>query len=189
MRGRARLVLVLALASGWTSGCSGGCRSKSKAKADESPAREAAGEVAPPAGGKQVPGEVRASLKKLYDGARAYYQAPPANAAQERTFPATIAMTPEAGACCKQADRTCQPDAAAWEAPTWRALAFSMDGPHQYSYEFTSTGAGKSARFVIRATGDLDCDGTFATFEVTGFPDKSGNVSPHAPIQIGRPDE
>jgi hypothetical protein len=114
--------------------------------------------------------EARQFVKKMYDGARAYYMDPGMAggltplAAQFLT--ATSAMTPPAGSCCKGNDGKCQPSAALWSDPVWVALQFSVDDPHYYSYQYETSDPLKS--FVVRATGDIDCDGKYSTFELRG---------------------
>lgn len=66
-------------------------------------------------------------------------------------------------ACCELGG-TCDPDPRTWAAPGWRALAFSIDGPYRYTYEYAPDPSGTSA--VVRAVGDLDCDGTSGTYEL-----------------------
>jgi hypothetical protein len=79
-------------------------------------------------------------------------------------LPQSAPLTPEAGACCKQAGGKCPVGFAKWDDPAWKALFFELDHPHYYSYSFESTPDG----FVARAVGDLDCDGTPSTFELPG---------------------
>lgn len=85
--------------------------------------------------------------------------------------PAAAPMTPAAGSCCKQPQGKCVPTAADWAHPSWQALSFDIADPHYYSYELEPTTDG----FVVRAVGDLDCDGVLATFEVRGTM-KNGEV-------------
>ncbi|MDB4958348.1 MAG: hypothetical protein JWO36_5917 [Myxococcales bacterium] len=65
--------------------------------------------------------------------------------------------------CCEQGGE-CKPDAAAWTAPGWRDLQFSVDGAHRYTYQYLPDPSGSFA--VVRATGDLDCNGTSSLYEV-----------------------
>lgn len=65
--------------------------------------------------------------------------------------------------CCPRGG-TCTSDAAMWNAPGWRALEFSIDGPFRYTYEYLPDPNGRSA--IVRATGDLDCDGKISTYEL-----------------------
>lgn len=62
-----------------------------------------------------------------------------------------------------------------WEHPTWRALAFSFELPHAYSFQFDSERAPPLGRFRALAHGDLDGDGQFSTIEL------DGSVKPGAP--------
>jgi hypothetical protein len=83
-------------------------------------------------------------------------------AATGRVPEAPAGPTPAPG-CCDHGG-TCAPDPARWAAPGWKALAFSIDGEHRYAYAYVPDPGGRAA--VIRATGDLDCDGEPALYEV-----------------------
>jgi len=78
--------------------------------------------------------------------------------------PPVAAGPSPAQSCCDQGG-TCSPDAATWDTPGWRALAFSVDGPYRYRYQYTPDPSGTSA--VLRAVGDLDCDGDRSLYELT----------------------
>jgi len=56
------------------------------------------------------------------------------------------------------------------EDPGWSAIGFGPPDPLYYSYEVEPLPGGA---YVIRATGDLDCDGTYSTFELRGHIDPS----------------
>jgi hypothetical protein len=75
----------------------------------------------------------------------------------------TAGPTPPVGACCEQGGR-CAAAPALWMDAAWRLLHVSVDGPHRYSYQYEVTGDGQVA--VLRAIGDLDCDGVLGTVEV-----------------------
>jgi hypothetical protein len=77
--------------------------------------------------------------------------------------PATAAGPSPAVSCCDQGG-ACAEDPQLWEAPGWKALAFSVDDEHRYMYAYEPDPSGRAA--VIRAVGDLDCDGIAATYEV-----------------------
>ncbi len=76
--------------------------------------------------------------------------------------------TPALGSCCDQGGE-CAVDATAWQSPGWAALGFTVDDPHRYSYQYQLVDGGKAA--VIRAIGDLDCNGTPGTYEIRLEPD------------------
>jgi len=76
--------------------------------------------------------------------------------------PTPAGPTPQPS-CCEQGG-TCKPDAATWSAPGWRELAFSIDGEYRYTYQYTPDPDGKGA--LVRAVGDLDCDGQTGVFEL-----------------------
>ena len=76
--------------------------------------------------------------------------------------PTPAGPTPQPS-CCEQGG-TCKPDAALWESAGWRELQFSVDGAFRYTYQYVPDASGQSA--LLRATGDLDCDGVLATYEL-----------------------
>jgi hypothetical protein len=71
-------------------------------------------------------------------------------------------LTPQVS-CCEQGDK-CQPDPATWAAPGWQALAFSIDDPYRYAYEYLPDQDGQGA--TVRAIGNLDCDSATSTYEL-----------------------
>ena len=75
----------------------------------------------------------------------------------------SVGPTPPIGRCCEQGG-TCEVEAAQWDDPGWKQLRFTVDDPHRYAYQYEVTDGGRVA--VLRAIGDLDCDGTLATFEL-----------------------
>lgn len=72
-----------------------------------------------------------------------------------RVPPAGAGPTPAASCCARGG--ACEPDGDLWTAPGWRALQFSIDDTFRYAYEYVPDPSGLSA--VVRATGDLSCDG------------------------------
>ena len=76
------------------------------------------------------------------------------------------------------------PDASLWAVEPWVSLQFSVDDPHYYSYQYEVAADGKS--FTVRALGDLDCDGQYSTFEMTG---QAGPDGPEGNAAIFRQNE
>ncbi len=74
----------------------------------------------------------------------------------------TAGPTPPIGTCCEDGS-TCAPDPAQWNTPGWRALRFSIDGRHRFSYQVARE---DGPTLVLTATGDQDCDGVVAVYEV-----------------------
>ena len=114
--------------------------------------------------------EAQQFIKKMYDGARAYYMDAGYSRASLEPIPPqfpgpSVGPTPPLGTCCKQGGK-CVPDMETFNHPTWIALQFSVDDPHYYSYEYKLAQDGKS--FEVLAYGDLDCDGTYSTFSLRG---------------------
>ncbi len=73
-----------------------------------------------------------------------------------------------------------QTDAAAWEHPSWRAIAFSMEGPQYFAYEFVTAKDRKSA--VVKAHSDIEGDGKVSTIEAKVTVKKDGSVEMTAPV-------
>jgi len=77
--------------------------------------------------------------------------------------PPTPAGPSPVPSCCDQGG-ACKPDASTWATPGWRELSFSVDGEYRYTYQYVPDPSGQSA--MIRATGDLDCNGTSSVYEL-----------------------
>lgn len=84
----------------------------------------------------------------------------PTESAYPESAPFTPAVTP-------RAELTLDPPGT-WDGPTWRALDFSFDAPHAYSFSFESTDGEARSTFVARARGDLDGDGVMSSFSIAG---------------------
>lgn len=84
--------------------------------------------------------------------------------------PVAAGPTPVPG-CCEQGG-ACNADSVSWDAPGWRALGFSIDGSFRYTYQYEPDPMGASA--IVRATGDLACDGTSRVDELHVSVDADG---------------
>jgi type IV pilus assembly protein PilA len=115
------------------------------------------------------------NIRKIYENSRSYFfderMRQGSTTALSPQFPDSEALTPAAD-CCFSPGGKCPADGpATWQTPTWQGLNFSVDDPHYYRFAYESTGtagAGVGSVFTARAVGDLDCDGTFSTFEMIG---------------------
>ena len=85
------------------------------------------------------------------------------NVAVTGKVPLTPAGPTPVPSCCEQGG-TCKPDFAVWNQPGWRELGFSIDGTYRYTYSYVPDPSGQSA--IVRAVGDLDCDGTSSLYEL-----------------------
>jgi type IV pilus assembly protein PilA len=118
--------------------------------------------------------EAVTNVKKLYEGARSYYEeemnARGSIVTIAKQFPNSPATNtaPALGVCCATAGRKCAPDPTLWTDSSWQALKFSMDDPHYFSYTYIGAGVDLASQFTARAQGDLDCDATYSTFEMVG---------------------
>lgn len=115
--------------------------------------------------------EAEQFIKKIQDGAIQYYHRPsqPGLTPIAKQFPNDNVGPSPAATCCSGTNDKCTPDPAAWQDAngTWQALNFSVDDPHYYGYTY-EIGDDFVGPFTARATGNLDCDATIATFEVIG---------------------
>jgi hypothetical protein len=75
--------------------------------------------------------------------------------------------------------------AGTWDAATWRALDFSFDAPHAYSFSFESNDTEAHSTFTARARGDLDGDGVTSSFSISGSVDRGGEPTVQ-PLEIYR---
>lgn len=148
---------------------------------------------------KSKTSEAREFVKKMYDGARAYYMdgnykrqsivpIPP-----QFPEPAAIPQQPVLGTCCDDGGK-CVPVADYWTEETWTMLQFSVDDPHYYMYTYATSdpyygGAGDTAQFTARANGDLDCDGEYSTFEMFGIVDANYSDGPTGSAALARVNE
>jgi hypothetical protein len=104
-------------------------------------------------------------LKRIADAAVSLAQTGP-----DHAFPPSVPLTP---AEVPRGVRAEDPPGV-WDQPTWRALAFSFDHPHAFSFSFDSSQAGGTSHFRATAHGDLDGDGVVSTFEIEGEADANG---------------
>jgi type II secretory pathway pseudopilin PulG len=95
-----------------------------------------------------------------------------------QAFPAGAPLTP-----ATPPRGHCDPDPpGAWEHPTWRALDFRPvppGSPHCFAFDFASNLSPSVSTFRADAHGDLDGDGIFSTFEVTG---RDAEGDPRGPL-------
>lgn len=123
--------------------------------------------------------EATMNLRRLFDGSITYFYAErrgPDGAVLPAGFPPSTELTPPTPACVGGQPVAHMPDPTLWAAPGWQALGFSIEEPFYYQYQYLAEGEGPSARFTVRAIGDLDCDGVLSTFERIGRVDQLNNV-------------
>jgi type IV pilus assembly protein PilA len=128
--------------------------------------------------------EAEQFIKKIQDGAIQYYHRPsqPTMTPVPKQFPNGAAGPTPGPTCCAAGQDKCAAAPAAWTVDVnWQALNFSVEDPHYYGYTYAITDP-LLGPFTARATGDLDCDGTLATFEVVGGV-VAGNLTNSASIR------
>jgi hypothetical protein len=71
----------------------------------------------------------------------------------------------------------------------WQCVKFSLEEPQYYAYSYNMTGAdGNSGGFVSSAWGDLNGDGNYSTFSVSGAA-YSGAIAISPNVQESNPEE
>ncbi len=130
--------------------------------------------------------EARQFVKKISDGARSYFMdqtnAKGISATPiPKQFPVSAPQEEPNAGCCGAGKDKCAPDPTLWTDPSWVALQFSVDDPHYYAYNYIKgpvTGSTATEAYTARARGDLDCNGTFSTFEMYGVYDPALSDGP-----------
>lgn len=135
--------------------------------------------------------EAEMNVRKLFDSSVAYYSSD--HAAQNgapiaQQFPITSPSFPGDGLCCKEPGGKCNPSVkpATYDfrnspnSATWQSLNFGIDDPYMYSYYYTSSGTANTSQFTAGAHGDLDCNGSYSTFE------RIGSVTPNNGVAGGQ---
>ena len=137
--------------------------------------------------GRPVETEARVNLKKIFDGARVYFEAGPRMTrgaeAQPLQFPGSAPLTP-AEPCCKGTNQRCLD--AQWSHPSWKALSFEIADPHYCQYQLTSSGVKQQAVFTARAVCQEHCDGGFTVFEREGKVDEQLRVVDSSTMKVRR---
>ncbi len=109
--------------------------------------------------------EAELQLRRVGQAAAMYF-------AEHDRLPDAVAGPTPAAPCCAGPGHKCQPVIDDWAVEPWRSLGVTMLEPHYYQYTFTPGADGRS--FTATAIGDLDCDGTTATFTLTGSGARGG---------------
>ena len=118
-------------------------------------------------------------LDKIYKGASVYYSTPMVDKTGQKLpcqFPKKQVCIP-AGSPCDYPDNRYPANPSIWDTPTWSALAFQMNDSHYFKYCFDSEGTLNKANFYATAHADLDCDGTWSTFQRIAFGDENANFA------------
>src|SRR5262249_25836046 len=122
-------------------------------------------------------GEAAMNIRKLVDSSTTYFMAEHVTSTGSllaRYFPGTAPASPSTsgspGPCCPN---KCSPSTTLWTNETWVALNFSVDDPFYFSYQYNSSASNAAATFTASAFGDLNCDGTYSTFQRMGTVDNA----------------
>ena len=137
--------------------------------------------------------EAVVNVRRMFDGAVTCYQMDSVSRegeGQAPRFPSSVGPTPVTNSCCSDNGITrCPANADLFTAFSWNKLNFSISDPHFYWYTFESKGDGATAQFTARASGNLDCDDVYSTFERLGYVDFTGGVSGGAGLFKHLPNE
>ncbi len=133
--------------------------------------------------------EANVMLDLIKKGSTSYYSTPRTQKGTSKRvhcrFPGPVNATPTASGCCKvdsNGDDRCDPSLSSWDNATWAALNFSITDEHYFQYSYNSTGSLSNAMFTAEANADLDCDGTFSTFQFTGGGDPGATFAECNPV-------
>lgn len=114
------------------------------------------------------------SIRRMYDGAVAYYigeHVDKTGISLHQKFPDSTGPTPAAAVPCGNPVIVAQ---AEWGTDSWQALDFAVSDPQRYQYEFQDNGLEGAASFATMiARGDLNCNGVPSMFArtITGIKD------------------
>ena len=129
--------------------------------------------------------EVHGNLQALYRAAGDYYLAErvaPDGSVVTCEMPPAMGPVPRGGTCCgalgdadPDGNDRCDGDEEEWNA-AFGALKVPYPGSHYYTYEILPDPTSDTPAIILRATGDLDCDGERSTFErsLRGRPQPGG---------------
>ena len=123
--------------------------------------------------------EAAGHLNKMWAGSVTYFETDHVDAAGvtlPKQFPASVNNVPGAECSC-QATGKCPGGGTEWQNASWVSLQFSIPDAFIYKPKYTSAGSGSSSTFTAEAIGDLNCNGTLATFKRLGAVDGNGDVS------------
>ncbi len=133
------------------------------------------------------------NLRKMFDGSVAYFERDFSDR-EGNTLPSQFpgvgwnyGPAPGYNECCGQTGDKCAPDAGAWDHPVWQGLNFAVDDPHYYWYVYTAEGVGFESGFTARASGNLNCNDAWSTFERVGGVNADGQLLGGAGIFSVRP--
>jgi type IV pilus assembly protein PilA len=111
--------------------------------------------------------EALMNLRKMYDGAVAYYVGEHADAnmqIQTRQFPISAPTTPALMTITGLAGTKYQSQPSEWKQGGWIALDFMVSDPQYFSYTFSSGGLFTDAWAQMIANGDLNGNQIYSLF-------------------------
>ncbi|MDB4967854.1 MAG: Type pilus biosis protein PilE [Myxococcales bacterium] len=116
--------------------------------------------------------EATMNLRKMYDGAVAYYVGEHADASghiENRQFPTSAPTTPSLPTLTDKMNKGLRylSSPSEWKIGGWASLDFSVNDPQYFAYTFNneSTGTGINAKADMIANGDLNANQVYSIFE------------------------
>jgi type IV pilus assembly protein PilA len=112
--------------------------------------------------------EALMNIRKMYDGAVAYYVGEHADALgsiQNRQFPISAPPVPALAMITSLAGTKYQSLPAEWKQGGWVALDFMVQDPQYFSYAYSSSGVYTSASSYMTAQGDFNGNGLYSVFQ------------------------
>jgi len=118
--------------------------------------------------------DVNANLRRIADGASAYYGREYSNAVGEvltNQLPTSVDWSPGGySVVCGSPIY----DTSAWLDPTWESVNFSLDPGHYFQYRFVVSESDGQPQFEVQARIDRDCDGVYGKLTLAGALGASG---------------
>ncbi len=120
-------------------------------------------------------------LNKEWSGSLTYYESDhitTGGTMLAKQFPGPSGAWAATTACGCMTGARCPGGATVWGSDgIWQALNFSLPDPHNYLPAYSGSGEGSGAQFTAGATGDLNCNGTEASFSRQGAINANGDVT------------
>ena len=125
---------------------------------------------------KSKTSEASINLQAISNGANSWFDAEHANSGGDplaKHFPSTSSPTnvgastsqnPNVAPCVATGTPQYAKNAGRWGTEPWKSLKFGINSAHYFRYQYGTAGTGKSSKYFVAASADLDCDNSHSTF-------------------------
>ncbi len=137
---------------------------------------------------REAPRELGRMARALQDLAQKARTLPPAARRRWYRSLGSTRITP-IHSCCKGGVRRCESRPKDWIHPTWRRLGFRLSGSHLYRYQLILEPGSLRRRVVLRAMGDLNCNGRSSLLHRVGIIDAATGALQMGPLIRVRADD